>query len=55
MIAAPEVQLGEITRPTQLIQQLLHHRDWKLVLDRLRIECPIIDTKPPCPVLFFDQ
>jgi hypothetical protein len=55
MISAPEVQLGEITRPIQLIQKLLHNRDGKLVLDRLSIECPIIDTKSPRPVLLLDQ
>jgi len=47
MIAGAHVQLGEEPRPAQLVQQLLHHRDGKLVLDGGVVEREVIHAETP--------
>jgi hypothetical protein len=45
-----EVQLGEEGHTAELVQQLLHHRYRKLVLDCRRVEGPIVHTEALGPI-----
>jgi hypothetical protein len=55
VVARPEIKLGEESRAMKLIQELLHNRSRKLILDRLTVECPVVDAESPGAVRLLDQ
>jgi len=55
VVPRTEVELGEEARPVELVQQLVDHGDGEDVLDRERVECPVVDAEPPRAVLLLDE
>jgi hypothetical protein len=54
MVPAAEIDLGEEARPLELIQEFIDHRNWKLVLHRLVIQLPEVDTKTLSLIVLLD-
>jgi hypothetical protein len=55
VIPGTEVELGEETRAVELIQELVHHRNRKLVLGGDRVESAVVDAESPGPIRLADQ
>ena len=55
MISGAKIQLGEVTRSVEFVEQLLDNGYRELVLDGDCVERPIVDAKPPGGVLLLDQ
>jgi hypothetical protein len=51
VVAAAHIKFGEEARTAEFI----HHRNWERFVDRLSVEGPVIDTKPPRTLVFLDQ
>ena len=55
MIATAKIDLGEILRTLQAIEQLIHTRQWVTVLDRDLIESAIVDAHSHRAVFLLDE
>jgi hypothetical protein len=55
VVARAHVELREETRAPQLVEELLHHWNWELVLDSGVVESSVIDTETPCVVVLADE
>uniref|UniRef100_A0A0A9BSS0 Uncharacterized protein n=1 Tax=Arundo donax TaxID=35708 RepID=A0A0A9BSS0_ARUDO len=47
VVPRPQIQLGEEFGAVELVQQLIHHRDREGVLDRHRVQGPVVDAEAP--------
>jgi hypothetical protein len=47
MVAAPQIQLGEVPRPTQFIKQLIDDRDGEHVTHDAGVEHAVINVEAP--------
>jgi hypothetical protein len=55
VVPTVEVELGEEAGATELVEEFIHHRNWKHVADRLGVERAVVHAKASRPVLLFDQ
>jgi predicted xylose isomerase-like sugar epimerase len=55
MVATAQVELREEAWAVELIQQLVNHRNWKLVLDNLEVEGIVIHAETPWLVLILHE
>ena len=55
VVARSQVELSEETSPTELIKELVHHRDREFVLGRLGVDGAVVDAKPSRRVCLTDQ
>jgi hypothetical protein len=55
VVPRTQVQLGEVPRPMELVQQLVDHENGEGVLHRERVEGAVIDAKVPGPVGLLDK
>jgi hypothetical protein len=49
-LATTEVELGEEPRTAELIQQLIDHQYWELILHRLLVKLVVVDAKMPSTI-----
>jgi len=55
MVVGAQIQLGEELGTMKFIEQLLDHRNRKLVLDCHLVECAVVHAETPRAILFLDQ
>jgi hypothetical protein len=55
VVTTAKVELGEVLRPLELIQELVDDQDWKLVLHGLGVEGAIVNAKSPCMIFLADK
>jgi len=50
VVAAAEIDLGEVAGALELVEELVNDRNWKFILHGLVIEGPIVDAESPRPI-----
>jgi len=55
VVAAAQVKFGEEARTTELVEELVDDRDWKLVLDGLGVEGAVVDAETSRDVLLANE
>lgn len=55
VVARAQIQLGEETGAVELVEELLDHRNWELILDGALVEGAVVHAEKSRAVVFLDE